>query len=130
MILNCPNCSARFIVPPQAIGPGGRRVRCARCLNIWHAEFDQENTEIVPEFVDATTGSQTRSGADSGASDPSVPDDQARSSGLSEVEALAKKLANKISGDADLREGDDDGDKGEPDLPPDDTEDMADDKEE
>jgi predicted Zn finger-like uncharacterized protein len=37
MILTCPSCAANFVVPPAAIGPHGRRVRCSRCKHEWHA---------------------------------------------------------------------------------------------
>lgn len=35
MILICPACATRFVVDPAAIGPDGRRVRCARCAQTW-----------------------------------------------------------------------------------------------
>jgi predicted Zn finger-like uncharacterized protein len=35
MILTCPSCGARYGVDANAIGPGGRRVKCVRCGHIW-----------------------------------------------------------------------------------------------
>jgi predicted Zn finger-like uncharacterized protein len=55
MIVNCPNCSARFMVEASALGPTGRQVRCGRCKQAWFqgpAEPEALRLEqTVPEFV-------------------------------------------------------------------------------
>ncbi|MDX2050254.1 MAG: zinc-ribbon domain-containing protein [Rickettsiaceae bacterium] len=42
MIISCPKCSAGFYVAPTQIGATGRRVKCSKCKNIWHATVPEE----------------------------------------------------------------------------------------
>lgn len=44
MIIACPACATRYVVPDSAIGMEGRTVRCAKCRHSWF----QEGPEITP----------------------------------------------------------------------------------
>lgn len=58
MQIVCPNCSARYVVDPAAIGPTGRTVQCFRCGHRWMAHIEAYSPESVlidtrpvPDFV-------------------------------------------------------------------------------
>jgi len=51
MQLTCPNCSARYLVDPAAIGPTGRTVQCFRCGHKWQARLavPEGTSDVQPE---------------------------------------------------------------------------------
>lgn len=50
MILTCPQCATRYLLPVQALAPEGHRVKCSACKEIWFQlpDFD----ELVQEAGD------------------------------------------------------------------------------
>lgn len=56
MILTCPECTTRFLLPAEALGASGRKVRCSNCQHIWYQEPEEGaggEEEQIPEDGEA-----------------------------------------------------------------------------
>jgi predicted Zn finger-like uncharacterized protein len=49
VILQCPACQARYLLPDQAIGATGRTVRCAKCAHSWF-QAPSESAKAVDDL--------------------------------------------------------------------------------
>lgn len=60
MLLICPNCNTRYIVPDASIGATGRQVRCASCKHSWYQQAPE--LDLLPGESDGTAPASTTTG--------------------------------------------------------------------
>ncbi|WP_373475021.1 MJ0042-type zinc finger domain-containing protein [Sphingorhabdus sp.] len=51
MLLVCPSCRTRYVVPDTAIGMDGRQVRCANCKHSWFQEGVMPPIPPAPQVI-------------------------------------------------------------------------------
>lgn len=59
MIISCPACSTRYVVPDTAIGVEGRTVRCAKCKHSWFQEPQESAALDLTDRADETDTSSS-----------------------------------------------------------------------
>lgn len=64
MILDCPSCSSRFLLPPGSIPADGRDVRCGKCGHVWHQTPPEANTGLADPFTQDDAKADTEDALD------------------------------------------------------------------
>ncbi|UVI39587.1 zinc-ribbon domain-containing protein [Qipengyuania spongiae] len=55
MIIACPACNTRYVVPDSAIGLEGRTVRCAKCKHSWFQDGPEATGQVGEEQAPSAT---------------------------------------------------------------------------
>jgi predicted Zn finger-like uncharacterized protein len=110
MIIACPACATRYVVPDSAIGVEGRTVRCAKCKHSWFQdgpdlalpETGATQAEARPYIGDAPPPASPRAPSPTPPPRPAAPTPTARSSTFGDHPAAG----SEAQPDDSVREGD------------------------
>jgi len=112
MLLVCPSCNTRYVVPDAAITGDGRQVRCANCKHSWHqapaiADAPPAPKVAAPASADADTPAPADDApvAVNEPSPPKPPEQQGFAAFDEAVEQARKPSAAAIDADSEIPAG-------------------------
>ena len=74
MIIQCPACATRYVVPDTAIGVEGRTVRCAKCRHSWFQDHPEPARKPVLQPAPPADAAAAADGDAAAPTQPRVPD--------------------------------------------------------
>lgn len=109
MIIACPACATRYVVPDSAIGIEGRTVRCAKCKHSWY----QDGPELAEPITAAYAAPVGAEGEIAAATPPPRPSAEPRAVGATPTAGEAPAMPSSARApDPQIEETVDGGGKG------------------
>lgn len=121
MIISCPACRTRYVVPDTAIGIDGRTVRCAKCKHSWF----QEGPELETPEPAPTATPEVASEPEAEPASDAAPQPVAEEPSEAETAAAEPSVSHWRSSDADTPAASEDDEEPAPESTADTAEDFA-----
>lgn len=104
MIIACPACATRYVVPDSAIGAEGRTVRCAKCRHSWFQDGPELADAIDREPALAATAVDATAGAPATAPPPppAQPAEETRHASVFEEPAVEQRAEAPVEPEDDF----------------------------
>lgn len=104
MIIACPACATRYVVPDSAIGAEGRTVRCAKCRHSWFQDGPEPADAVDPQPALAATAVDATAGAPATAPPPppAQPAEETRHASVFEEPAVEQRAEAPVEPEDDF----------------------------